>query len=294
MSGKYLHLAVIFKGENLNYGESVGNILSLKKVASEGKNFSYISRQALRYDMVRMLREMYGYEWATVDREGGVVQFSTNSSIKDFPEIDFFGYMKTAQGSKIRKAVVRLTNAVSLEPFHNELDFSTNKGLADRISLQNDIYQTEIHRSHYCYTLTCSLDEIGKDEIDGIDLPGAEKVKRLQALMNVIKLLYRDIKGKRENLSPLFVIGGIYEAGNPFFYNRIKLSFTKDKTLIDAQMLNAVLKTQVLKKTVEDQTALGYVNGEFTNIDSINVPQRGDIEDFFKWLNQKVANHYNG
>jgi len=36
---KHLHLAIIFKASNLNYGESIGNILSLKKLASEGKNF---------------------------------------------------------------------------------------------------------------------------------------------------------------------------------------------------------------------------------------------------------------
>ncbi|MCM8827950.1 MAG: type I-B CRISPR-associated protein Cas7/Cst2/DevR, partial [Candidatus Omnitrophica bacterium] len=59
---KYLHMAVIFKASNLNYGEGVGNILTLKKVTTEGKNFSYISRQALRYDIVRGLNELYGYK----------------------------------------------------------------------------------------------------------------------------------------------------------------------------------------------------------------------------------------
>ncbi len=64
----YLHLAVVFKGSNLNYGEGVGNILSLKKITSGGKSYSYISRQALRYDIVKMLKEMYHYEYATVSR----------------------------------------------------------------------------------------------------------------------------------------------------------------------------------------------------------------------------------
>ena len=59
---KHLHLAIIFKASNLNYGESIGNILSLKKMASEGKNYSYISRQALRYDIVRLLNENYNFD----------------------------------------------------------------------------------------------------------------------------------------------------------------------------------------------------------------------------------------
>ena len=36
---KYLHFSVVFKASNLNYGEGVGNILALKKITSEGKQF---------------------------------------------------------------------------------------------------------------------------------------------------------------------------------------------------------------------------------------------------------------
>jgi len=81
---KYLHLAVVFKASNLNYGEGVGNILTLKKVTTEGKNYSYISRQALRYDIVRMLKEMYGYNLAEVNKDAGVIQFATGATIQDF------------------------------------------------------------------------------------------------------------------------------------------------------------------------------------------------------------------
>ncbi|MCM8759478.1 MAG: type I-B CRISPR-associated protein Cas7/Cst2/DevR, partial [Candidatus Omnitrophica bacterium] len=107
-TNKYLHLAVIFKASNLNYGEGVGNILTLKKVTTEGKVFTYISRQALRYDIVRMLDELYEYKPAGVSKDAGVIQFAETATIKDFPELDFFGYMKTTGGNKIRKAVVRL------------------------------------------------------------------------------------------------------------------------------------------------------------------------------------------
>jgi CRISPR-associated protein Cst2 len=91
-TNKYLHLAVMFKASNLNYGEGVGNILTLKKVATEGKNYSYISRQALRYDIVRMLEEIYGDKLTEVNKDAGVIQFAESATIKDFPEIDFFGY----------------------------------------------------------------------------------------------------------------------------------------------------------------------------------------------------------
>lgn len=294
---KYIHLAVIFKASNLNYGEGVGNILTLKKVATEGKNYSYVSRQALRYDIVRMLNEIYGYKLTKVNKDAGVIQFAEDATIKDFPEIDFFGYMKTKDGNKIRKAVVRLTDAISLEPFNNELDFGTNKGLADRIpnNIGNDIFQAEIHRSYYCYTATCNLEEIGIDPVYKInegEVPNIERAERVKRLLNVIKLLNRDIRGKRENLSPLFAIGGLYDVGNPFFYNRVKLSFTKDKIFLNEKLINSTLAIKTLEKSVEEQSMLGYVDGEFSNIADIDISKKLCIEEFFGNLNVKIDNFY--
>lgn len=291
---KYLHLAVVFKASNLNYGEGVGNILTLKKITTEGKNFSYISRQALRYDIVRMLKELYSYKLTDVNKDAGVIQFAENATIKDFPEIDFFGYMKTKDSNKIRKAVVRLTDAVSLEPFNNELEFGTNKGLADRITdnIGNDIFQAEIHRAYYCYTITCNLEEIGIDSVYNIKIDNAQRAERVMNLLNVIKLLNRDIRGKRENLSPLFVIGGLYDVGNAFFYNRIKLSFTKDKILLNEKLINNTLMIKTLENTVGEQSLLGYLDGEFSNIDDINVSKKLSIEDFFTNLSKQVEEFY--
>ena len=42
-------------------------------------------------------------------------------------------------------------------------------------------------------------------------------------LLDAVHYLYRDIKGRRENLSPLFVIGGRYSRKTPFFENRIRV-----------------------------------------------------------------------
>ena len=294
---KYLHLAVVFKASNLNYGEGVGNILTLKKVATEGKNYSYISRQALRYDIVRMLNELYGDNLTEVNKDAGVIQFAETATIKDFPEIDFFGYMKTKDSNKIRKAVVRLTDAVSLEPFNNEIEFGTNKGLADRIpnNTGNDIFQAEIHRSYYCYTITCNLDEIGIDPVYKIgagEISDIERAERVKRLLNVIKLLNRDIRGKRENLSPLFVIGGLYDVGNPFFYNRVKISFTKDKVLLNEKLINSTLAIKTLEKSVGEQSILGYLDGEFSNIGDINISEKLSIEYFFRQLENRIDKFY--
>lgn len=305
---KYLHLGVIFKASNLNYGESIGNVISLKKISIEEKTFSYISRQALRYDIVRIMEEECGYLKAEVDSIQKVVQFASEATIDKYPEIDFFGYMKTEKKksskkaqedeeesidsgkTKIRKAIARLSDAISLEPFYNEIDFSTNLGLAQRKGLDNQIYQTEIHKSYYSYSLVLDLDKVGVDENENINLSADEKLKRTQALLYAIKILHRDIKGKRENLNPLFVIGGIYESGNPFFYNQLKLIFTKDGTYLNEKIINEVLEIKLLSgKSIKEDTSVGFIDGHFNNIEAIKEINKVGVEQFFEELNQKLA-----
>ena len=66
-------------------------------------------------------------------------------------------------GASTRSAVVRLSNAISLEPYQSDLEFLTNMGLAQRQNLENGIAQSEIHRSYYSYTISIDLDRIGVD-----------------------------------------------------------------------------------------------------------------------------------
>ena len=79
----------------------------------------------------------------------GVVQFAADASIEKYPEVDLFGYMKTvskkddaAGGASTRSAVVRLSNATSLESFNSDLDFLTNMGLAKRKGFDNCLLYT--------------------------------------------------------------------------------------------------------------------------------------------------------
>ena len=73
--------------------------------------------------------------------------------------------------------------------------------------------------------MSIDLDRVG---IDGeIDIDKEEKAERVKILLDTMQYLYRDIKGRRENLSPLFVIGGRYSRKNPFFENRVKVDDNK-------------------------------------------------------------------
>jgi len=305
---KYLTLTIIFNGQNLNYGESSGNVLSLKKVTQENREWSYISRQAIRYDLVRLMEEMGGYQRTDkIDKVKGVVQFTDAARIGDSPEIDFFGYMKTeskkgkakegddesqedaSNKTKIRKAIVRLSDGISLEPFSNDLDFSTNMGMGNRIpnKPENDIFQSEFHKSLYTYTLTIDLDKVGEDENYKESLSKSEKIKRLNALLNAVENLYRDIRGKRENLSPIFAIGGIYEWGNPFFYNLIKVQYKKDQTNLDTASLNDVLAKTVGGSELNSQTSYGVLPNVFSNVEDLTCNKKG-ISAFFNDLRKDI------
>ena len=212
MKREGLTFTVIFLAESANYGEGIGNISSLKKMSRGNcQEYSYISRQALRYNIVQQAN----WDTTPVDGKSGVVQFAPSATIEEYPEIDLFGYMKTTAkgddqngGASTRSAVARLSNAVALEPFQGNLEFLTNMGLAVRGNLQNGIAQSEIQRSYYSYTMSIDLDRVG---VDGeINIAEEEKAERVKVLLDSVQYLYRDIKGRRENLSPLFIIGGRY------------------------------------------------------------------------------------
>ena len=264
MNRNGLTMTIIFQAESANFGEGIGNLTVLKKYSRGDRNqYTYISRQALRYNIIQQL----GYDNTPISNESGVVQFAADASIDKYPEVDLFGYMKTvskkdnnAGKSSTRSAVVRLSNAVSLEPFNSDLDFLTNMGLAKREGYDNAIAQSEIHRSLYAYTITIDLDRIGED--GDISLPNDEKINRVEALLKTIMFLYRDIKGRRENLSPLFVIGGVFNRKNPFFSNAInvkngKLNISSIKSVLD------------MMQEEREFVKVGLANGIFNNENEI-------------------------
>lgn len=296
MDKKGLTFTAIFLAESANYGEGIGNVATLKKISrNRGEQYTYISRQAIRYNIVEQL----GENKANVKAEGSgdkkVVQFSAETTIKDYPELDFFGYMKTVKGdnSKNRSAIVRLSNAVSLETFKGDLEFLTNKGLVDRIDRNEKVFpniaQAEIHKSYYKYTVTIDLDKIGIDELDEIEIKKEEKARRVNKLLDTISLLYRDIRGRREDLKPLFIIGGVYDIKNPFFENVVDVR--NNKILVEKL-------TSGIYDFIENDTAIGIVKEQFENDTEIEteLAKRNikvlNVPEFFKQLKNKIDEYY--
>ncbi|WP_313019104.1 type I-B CRISPR-associated protein Cas7/Cst2/DevR [Acetoanaerobium noterae] len=292
MRPKGLAITIIFEAESANYGESIGNVASLKKMSrGKGDQYTYISRQALRHNVVEQLGERLAPVKAEGSGDKKVVQFESDATIVDYPELDFFGYLKTEKGGngKKRSAKVRISNAVSLEPFRGDLDFLTNKGLADRINSNMNIAQAEIHRSYYRYTITIDLDQIGIDSPvpeENYEIDHKEKARRIEKLLDTVSLLYRDIRGRREDLKPLFAIGGVYDIKNPIFSNTVEL---KDGMLQVNQIKS------VMYKGIKENTKCGLVMGKFINENEIKAELNAvNMPEFIESLKKDVRDYYEG
>lgn len=294
---KGLSITLVFKAQSLNYGEGIGNILELKKLTrGDGSVYTYASRQALRYDIVRLGNKMFDWKYDdVVDANQGTVQFKKELTIKDSEEMDLFGYFRTtkSENSNTRSAAVRLSNAIALEEYKSDMEFLTNKGFADRIPRHADPVNVEQHLSYYTYTITIDLEKIGKD--GDVELSSDEKSRRVDQLLDVIKVLNREIRGREENLSPVFVIGGMYDINSPFFLGRIKLNGKNGEFSIDTEMLKDTTTLTIGEQSIYDDTRVGMLKNVFKNENEIDAMFEGktmNVEDFFKGLKEEVSEYY--
>lgn len=293
-----LTITMIFKAQSLNYGEGIGNISELKKLSrGDGSVYTFASRQALRYDIARLGNKMFGWNLEVVDKSKGTVQFKDDLTIEDSQEMDLFGYMKTAKkeegNSLIRSASVRLSNAISLEDYKSDMDFLNNKGLADRIGEYPNLANVEQHLSYYTYTITIDLSKIGVDE--NIKLENSIREQRVKELLEIIKVLNRGIRGREENLSPLFVIGGLYNLNSPFFLGRIKLEGKNGEFSINTNILEDTLTLKIGETTIGEDTKIGIVKNIFKNEKEIEEKFNGkvsNIQTFFEELENEVSYYY--
>lgn len=291
MENKGLTLSIIFEADSANYGEGYGNISALKRISrADGNSYTYISRQALIFS----LKSNLGWLNTETAAQGKVAQYTWDSNIKESPEIDLFGYMKTkGSDSKIRAAVVRFSNAISLENYSGDMEFGTNLSLANRTPDKKGLlpYNAEIHKSYYAYTVTVDLDLVGVDKNDGINLQKdniQECKDRIIKLLEGIEFLHREIKADSKNMNPIFAIGGIYQIKNPFFANRLELSEYKK---LNISLIKEILDSINSKNM--GKTYIGCLLEKFSNGNEIKSELKSEsIVNFFNKLREEVNNYY--
>jgi CRISPR-associated protein Cst2 len=320
---KTLTLTVITqRASSLNYGENIGNISVLKKLTlADNTQLTYVSDKALKYEIRRQGKERFG--WNLLDEklkehlEGAIsegvldVDKFAKSLIRDYEEFDLFGGLFTAlskdkkklnlsYGDAVKRTTpVKLSYAFSVSPFKSDMDFMNNIDAYNRYIRhieergEQAIVNSEQHTSHYIYTLAVDLERVGvweredgkKEEV----LEAHEKAKRIVELLEVIKTLSRQIRGRWENLSPVFVIGGVFSVKNPFFMDCVKAQEVEGKLYLKVDSL-----IDCMRLLPEGEEVLcGLLSGFFTNEEEIKEKLKAkSVAEVFEELKKKMAQAY--
>lgn len=336
---KGLTATIIFEAQSLNYDEGYGNLSVIKKFhRGSGEVYTYASRQSLRYSIFMQGVREFGWKPSDVEEAGKEEQTVTQliTDIDKSEESDLFGYMRTnvkvnedKEISVLRTTPVRILPAIAMEPYSNDLEMLTNKYQADKIQSNPNIANIEVHRSFYRYTIAIDLHRIGteqdsiatriapgqktkkkdyeeyENELRELNLDRKEKAKRVNQLLEIIKILYRDIRGRREDLKPLFIIGGVYDTCNPFFENLVTIRWEKDKPKIVGEPIKQILSSQyatlgangeIEMRDIKSETLIGIRAGIFNNVPSdFSDDQNFQLkspEDVIKELKEKVNKYY--
>jgi len=145
------------------------------------------------------------------------------------------------KGSISRITPVKLTHAISLNSYNFDSHFTANLGIkrraTGRMDAGSDPVNVEEFKGFYVYNITIDLNRIGQLEMpDGSStsiLTGEPKNQRIRQLLETIMYLKRDIKGKREDISPWLVVAGIYNDMNYDTYmDRIELLKSKKHSIM--------------------------------------------------------------
>lgn len=244
---KAITVTILFEADALNRDEKVaGNILSIKKLTRGwGETYSFISRPAIRHCLWVTLNKSNPERWkeAPVRKaEGNVIQFDLEKgNIKDFAELDIFGYMTTQRGERrgegehmTRKSPLGITKAVSLEPWVADMAFYANHDLVRRYIKENpeerlepNPYNKEEQYSLYKVSFTLDCLKVGKDD-KGDEIDPKEKQSRIFDILNAIyNGLYYHSSGECPGIVPLFLIAGIVKVPIPIFHSFVDIEFYK-------------------------------------------------------------------
>ncbi|MCX8154615.1 MAG: type I-B CRISPR-associated protein Cas7/Cst2/DevR [Candidatus Micrarchaeota archaeon] len=159
----------------LNRSESVGNVISLKRVG----DYVYLSRQAMRYYLWETLRRAKGWYSTEVTNEGGTIQFDLSKiqQVDQAKELLSFGFMVTSskdkkdntsskdkKGNITRKAAVSMTEGEFMNRFLGEISFNANHDFVNRLKKEKEAdpnpYNREEHRGPMRWSLVIDVDRL--------------------------------------------------------------------------------------------------------------------------------------
>lgn len=261
---KYITMDIVFYGNSLNYDWGGGtNYQELKKVTKwDGRQYVLVSRYALRYSILHWANKLFPDEWKLAGRDeliyerGEVARLRHKDELGEtkkykeltykeflkaifdnFPEFDLFGFMVAKGGREeaalTRVSPVKISHAISLTPTNLDAHTMANLDMVRRAGGEGSNPVTvEEKPDFYVYNITIDIERIGKylenehgdKEIGNIVINSNKTKQRIVQLIETVLNLKRDIKGRREDLSPWLVILGFYSDGKyETFVDKIRL-----------------------------------------------------------------------
>ncbi|QER42554.1 type I-B CRISPR-associated protein Cas7/Cst2/DevR [Thermodesulfobacterium sp. TA1] len=237
---KYISMDIVFYGNSLNYDWGGGtNYQELKKITKwDGRQYVLVSRYALRYSILHWANKLFPEKWKLAGQnelhveKGEVVRLKKKDKeflekiFKEFPEFDLFGFMIAEKGSEqaalTRTSPVKISHAISLTPTNLDAHTMANLDMVRRAGGKGSNPVTiEEKPDFYVYNITIDVERIGKylkeehgdEKIGDIVIDQNTAKERVVQLIETVLNLKRDIKGRREDLSPWLVVLGIYRDG---------------------------------------------------------------------------------
>jgi len=244
---RYLVMDIVFYAGTLNYDQGAGNYQELKKITQwDGTVRIQVSRYALRYSILEMASKNYSEDWKLAGTEeltvkSKVVQKKKETDTLSFPEFDLFGYLIATAGEndeageqEARVTPVKITHATSLNSYNFDSHFTANLGMMRRAGeTGSNPVNMEEFKGFYVFNVTLDLNRIGKLDSKADDKFHDKKNARIRQLLETIMYLKRDIKGKREDISPWLAVAGIYDNMNYDTYiDRIELLKSKKHSIM--------------------------------------------------------------
>ena len=162
---------------NLNAGEGESNFIDIKKYKRYGKEYPYVSGQAMRYYLKEaMRRNLSGEEFMCVPNEKG----ETCGNIGKCILCDLFGFMTTIKkgiemegfpnghpgGAYVRVSPVKVSPAIGLLEFEENanIDLLTRRHRMEEGKMEGDMVNVEIGTNIYKCGVSIDLEKVGSVE----------------------------------------------------------------------------------------------------------------------------------
>lgn len=239
---------------NINASHTEGNIMVAKKVTlPDGSSVPYFSGQAKR----RMLRDRLEDLGFTLSEASALVsgqEVTPPVRPWEFVDEDLFGYLDPS-GNRRRTSPVRVSAAVGLFPFQGDRDLGTRsfERFGQDMAAGGNMFETELYANMFKGNMLVELDragifsdqEVGKNNkeipeaLEKIErngrlfyvLPGEERQRRLQALLDALGLLWGGGRTARmlSDLSPRFFVYSRLRVKHPVFLEALQARYLEGR-----------------------------------------------------------------